>query len=595
MTPQGDAARATEVYRRWRRTSLDVMSRASWEGWTLHDSGFIVSLTCMILLLILEPALWLKSWPPPLLPLSSYEWFAPSLLVMPLHGWLLDRFLSAKTPAERFMPRWLLALRFITASFPLLSFCLLPAWRIFLERRPSWTSPPSHPRLDMAQGAHRSSPSGRLLGVYTSGIFGVLMAIGFALPVIWSLWLARTATLDAARPVVLAACAAIHLIAFAAARFAVAPLRGLRTVTVVVPWLYLLPIPAPLLGAMLLAYLETSASGKDALTWSTWARRGTASHLPRWLQAEETLRSHWTSLPWFRQWRRPWQIDRQSRDGELDQDLLSLYRRKIALLPLEGGAATAGLSILVEFFPYLGPGFHTTVRLTMFAGVIFAGIGLALLATAAVVRVLRISRLSSSGLAVFARYLLLAPAAFLAGAYGGLLWTEGRERELGLLVGYSGALLAIFAWMFFLPSVSQGSGVRMGALWGLLFLSLALLGIPIGLNSRFGGWPGRLFATAALLTPLWGLLLFCRFGHWLPRPFLWRDHARLPGRLRAVLAFLKWTAILPGGGLAIPAWIVLRGYLRRQYVSFIADPCRSRSQVSAGPSPAKTLRGRKGA
>ncbi len=556
---EGDAARATEVYRQWRRTSFDILSRASWQNWTPHDSGFVVSMACMILLLTLEPALWFESWPPPLLvPLSSPDWLAPSLLAMPLHGWLLDRFLSAKTPSERAIPRWLLLLRFVAASFPLFSFGLLPAWRLFLERRPPWASPPSHPCLDLARGAHRSRSSGWLLGIYTSGVFGVWMAIGFALPVLWVLWLARTSALGASRSaVLLIAVAAVHLIAFTAARFAVAPLRGSETgaAPMVVPWLYFLPLPAPVLGTVLLAYLASSTTGKDALTWSAWARRGTASYLPSWLQAEETLRSHWRSLPWFRQWRRPRQIDRQSRDGELDQDLLSLYRRKTVLLPLEGGALAAGLSTM--------PWFDAALRLMTVSGTVLSGIGLTLLTASAAARVLRISRLSRSTLAVFARYLLLVPAAFVGGAQGGLLWMQGRERELGLLVGYTGALLAILACICFLPSVAQGSGVRMGALWGGLFLALALLGIPIGLDDRLGGCPGRVLATAALLTPLWGVLLFRRFGPWLPRPFVWRDTSRLRGRVRAVLIFLKWTAILPGGGLAIPAWIILRGYLRR--------------------------------
>ncbi|HWM90876.1 MAG TPA: hypothetical protein VN493_08925 [Thermoanaerobaculia bacterium] len=268
-------------------------------------------------------------------------------------------------------------------------------------------------------------------------------------------------------------------------------------------------------------------------------------------------------MAWFRQWRRPRQIDRKIRDGELDRALLSFYRCKTALLLLEGSMIVAGLSSLSS----LTPAIHGVLRFGWFFGLFLAGLGLAVLTVSAVARVLRISRLSSPLVMISARYLLLTQAAFLAGAQGGLLWMEGREGELGLLIGYAGALCGMLAWLFFLPSVPSGSGIKNGAFWSVLFLALALLGIPIGLNDRFGGWPGRLLEAAALLTPLWSLLLFRKFGHWLPRPFLWRNlsDSRLPKRVRTSLMFLKWTAMLPGGGLAIPAWIALREVLEREF------------------------------
>ena len=90
-----------------------------------------------------------------------------------------------------------------------------------------------------------------------------------------------------------------------------------------------------------------------------------------------------------------------------------------------------------------------------------------------------------------------------------------------------------------------------------------LAGVPIALNERFGGWPGRILVGATLLTPLWSLLLFHRFGYWLARPFLWRDLSdlQLSSRVRTALVILKWTAIHPGGGLANPACLALRSIL----------------------------------
>ncbi len=121
--------------------------------------------------------------------------------------------------------------------------------------------------------------------------------------------------------------------------------------------------------------------------------------------------------------------------------------------------------------------------------------------------------------------------------------------------------------LFFIPTATKTHGLSTFAKWSLAFLALALSGLPIGLNERLGGWPGRILGAAALLTPVWSLLLFRRFGHWLARPFLWRDLSdlQLSSRVRTALVFLKWTAILPGGGLAIPVWITLRSFLDREF------------------------------
>lgn len=563
---ENEATRAEEVYRRWRRTALDVMGRSSWAGWTTEDGAFVVSLVSAMMLLLLEPALWFHEWPPPFLGDRVLSWMAPSFLAMPFQGWLLDRFLSAKTPAERAMPRWLLIVRFVAGSFPLFSFALLPAWRMLLERRPRWAFQGHRPRpsLCLSRSPSESRSPGRLLHLYTSGVFGVWMALGFALPLLWAAWLARTAQ----PPMIVAICALLHLVVFTASRFHATRFRQIwrGPLPGVLPWLALLPFPGPMASALSLVILETGRN-TNTLTWSAWARRSTADRLPRWQQLQGALRSRWSAAPWFQQWRRPRLTDRPVRAGELDRDLLSFYRRKTALLLLEGGALVSGLTTLVELFPRLSSAINATFRFTTFFVVALAGIGLIIWSGAAATRLLRLPGLAGSNVGALGRYLLLTSLAFLAGSQAGLLWVEGRQVELGLLVGYSGALLAILAWLFFIPTAAKAHGLGTSALWSLAFLALALVGIPIGLNERFGGWPGRILAGAALLTPVWSLLLFRRFGHWLARPFLWRDLSdlQLSSRVRTALVFLKWTAILPGGGLAIPAWIALRSFLDREF------------------------------
>lgn len=560
-----DTTRAEEVYRRWRRTSLDIMRHSSWAGWSSEDAAFFLSLVSAAMLLLLEPALWFRDWPPPVFGDRVLSWMAPSFLAMPIHGWLLDRYLSAKTSAERVMPRWLLVARFVAASFPLFSIALLPAWRRLLERQPSWAFRGRRPRpsLCLTRSPSRTRVPGRLLRLYTSGVFAVWMGLGFGLPLIWAAWLARTHQPSW----IVAVCVPLHLVVFAGARFQAARLPWRRSLAGVLPWLALLPLPGPFAGAFSLLISQTDGN-TETLAWSAWAQRSTADRLPLWRQLQDTLRSRWSAAPWFQQWRRPRLTDRPIRAaGALDRDLLSYYRRKTALLLLEGGALVTGLAIFAEGFPRLGSSVNAVLSFATWFEVSLAGIGLTIWLGAAVARLLRLPNLAESEVRIFGRYLLLTSSAFLAGSQAGLFWVAGRQVELGLLIGYGGALLAILAWLVFIPNAAKAHGHSTSTLWSLAFLALALAGIPIGLNERFGGWPGRILGTAALLTPVWSLLLFRRFGHWLARPFLWRDLSdpQLPGRVRVLLAFLKWTAILPGGGLAIPAWIALRSFLDREF------------------------------
>ncbi len=385
-----DTTRAEEVYRRWRRTSLDVMGRSSWAGWTAEDAAFVSSLASAIMLLLLEPALWLRGWPPFVFSDRVLSWMAPSFLAMPIHGWLLDRFLSAKTPAERAMPRWLLVARFVAASVPLFSFALLPAWRRLLERQPSWAFRGRRPRpsLCLTRSSSERHAPGRLLRLYTSGIFAGWMALGFALPLLWAAWLARTH-----RPSwIIAVCGPLHLVVFAGARFQAAHLPWRRSLADALPWLALLPLPGPFVGAFSLVISQIGGN-TETLAWSAWARRSTANRLPLWRQLRDTLRSRWSAAPWFQRWRQPRLTDRQIWTGALDRDLLSYYRSKTALLLLEGGALVTGLAMLAEGFPRLGSSVNVVLSFATWFEVSLAGIGLMIWLGAAVARLLRLPNL----------------------------------------------------------------------------------------------------------------------------------------------------------------------------------------------------------
>ncbi len=556
-----DSTRAEEVYRRWRRTSLDVMRRASWTGWTLEDGGFLWVAGAGVLLILLEPALWFQGWPP-------WTFSHPaavglglfSLVAVPLHGLLLYRFLSAKTPLERSMPWWLLTLRYIAACVPLFSFILLPGWKTLLARHPSWESPGIQKRLNLESGMVPVRLPGFRL--FTSGVFATCLSVGFVLPIAWGLWLARTDALGAARkPVIVGFCFTLHVLAFAGARLHFSPLRQAQRnlLATAAPWLCLIPILGPLMAIAGPELLSSDRDGAQPLAWSVWARRSDTGSLPLWRSMERDRRS-WSTTTWLRRWQRPLKQDRDVQGGELERALLAFYRGKTALLLLEGAGFIVGVTALAKRIPALTPALNLTGRGAIYFGICIAALGSLILAVTATVRILRL-RTAPPQLAVFGRYLLLTPLALLAGVLAGSFWLAGDFRGLGVLIVYGGALLAIFGWMFFLPSRHKVSRTSMS--WLLSFLLLGLCGVPVALNERLQGWPARVLVGAVLLTPLWSLLLYRRFGTWLPRPLTWHDirNRQLSGRCRAVLMFLRITAMVPGGGLAIPLWVALREVL----------------------------------
>ncbi|MES1245486.1 MAG: hypothetical protein ABUT39_28030 [Acidobacteriota bacterium] len=552
MTGDGNA-RAEEVHRRWRRTSLDVMSRSSWAGWTLQNAGFISGMGAAMLLLFLEPALWFRSWPP-----WTFDHRAAvalgllSLAAVPVHGLLLDRFLSAKTPLERAMPRWLLALRFLAACVPLFSFLLLPGWKTLLARHPPWAWPRARRRLDLGSGD--GPVRRRMLPVFTSGFFVAYLALACVLLIFWALWLAQTGALGTARkPVIAGVCATLHLVAAIGARLHFTPLRQTKRLWLVeaAPWLCLVPVLGPFVALTGPELWTEDREGAGLLSWSAWAWRSHPGRLPPW-RSMERLRQPRSAAP------------RKARAGDHERALLSFYRGKTALLLLDGAVLLVGLTALAKRFPALSPAVSLAARGAPYAGIPLSALGLLVLAAAASPRL----RGKVPELAVFGRYLLFTPLALLAGGLAGLLWLAGDLKSLGLLMMYGGALLAGFGFLSFLPSYSRVSRISMS--WLLWFLLLTFCGAPVLLDERLHGWPSRVLAAAAFLAPLWSLLLFRRFAPWLPRPLVWRDirdirdirNGRLSWRIRTALILLGAAAAVPGGGLAIPAWIALGARLR---------------------------------
>src|SRR4051812_5639535 len=91
--------RAASVRRRFKQARLNAMGRSFWEHWRPGDCALLVGLYSTVLILFLEPSLWSDTWPAGMIDVRVPDGLAESLLlIFPFNSWLVDRFLSQKTP-----------------------------------------------------------------------------------------------------------------------------------------------------------------------------------------------------------------------------------------------------------------------------------------------------------------------------------------------------------------------------------------------------------------------------------------------------------------------------------------------------------------
>ncbi len=579
MTNESFDKRAFLVHSRFRQTRLAGAGRGLWEHWDWSHGSFTASSYMLIVMFFLEPTLWDVPWPPAPFNLTIPNPVALSLLLLPLlTGWLLDQYLSLKTPDEASFPRWLLSLRFLAASLPLLELYVLPGWRAFLLHRASRKLKSHHRIAHLNLSRVRGSlPSGlRVRRLYESG-FSIAAAVSwFPLLIFWACWLANTPTLGPHhRVAILGTCVVLHATFFAStAHITHLGLKESRSAG----WKRLLaygvllcgflPLPLAMLGFAVPVSLESS---RNILVWSAYTRRAEAARLPLWTRVQGAMRDRWQRLPWFLQWRRPAGLKAPERATQSDAERTALYRLKALLLLLDGAALFIGLSALAarvsQLMVKIGLLFHWVALISIalaFTGLIIQSIG-------SLAHLLRILRLAD-GLNhhPYGRYLLLTQLALLAGIEGAFLVGAGKVEQFGILLFWSADLCGLYVGLRLIMQSSAPSSNL--SLWGCLFMAVSCLGGLIYLDVGNRQQLVHLLYILTLLAPLWSLGLFLALGGWLLRPFSWWHvfDRRLPRRLRAVLAFVALTAALPLGGLAIPFWIFARHRLWPQYVPLLS-------------------------
>jgi hypothetical protein len=556
--------RASHIRRRCNRAWLNAMGRGFWEHWSPEDSAFLGGMYATVVILFLEPALWSDGWPTYMIGVQIPDRLALSLLVtLPFNGWLVDRFLSSKTPGEVCLPGWLLGLRWLSACLPLAGLYAISTWRAVLER----TMPARKfhaPVLDLSSGRSRIPEGGRWRGLYRSGFFFGWIATGILPLLAWAVWLAQTKVLGPdRRPVIFGACIFLHLVSsLSMARYfrreRQSPIldRWRRSLLSISPILWLLAVPGMVLGFALFLLAKPPLK---SLTWLVYASRTSAKRDSLWRELQGGLRQQWERKPWYIQWSRPAGLSRDEGTGSAEAQVIAFRRLKTLLLTLDSAA-------LVVVLPTGAARVALPSLLWTAAGL--ACLGLILQQIAALsARLLRISLAQRFSRHPYGRYLLLTQAAFLAGLYEAALGTTGQVEQLGLLLCYCGALCVVASVLFLLlPAAASPNGPDM-TLWSILFLSLTAWGGLIALDGRADQPSLATLRVLIALTPLWSFGLFFAFGGWLLRPFSWRHilDRTLPRRLRSLLAVMALIAALPLGGLAIPFLIFARHRVLPRY------------------------------
>lgn len=569
--------RVARIHGSFKRSRLDAAGRSFWEHWSTENASFLVGMSLTVVTLALEPALWFDDWPPSPLDIPIPDSAALSLLlIFPLNGLFLDRFLATKTARETALPRWLLCVRFFAASLPLLGLFTLSAWRELLDRG-SFRILEAQQAQPLSLSRHQMHlPSGiRWRRFYKSGVFFLWMATSFLPLLVWASWLMSTSRLGPRRSeVILGVCAILHL---ASSVFMALYVRSFlqsdratgwrRGLFLTAPLLWLFALPGMFLGFALLELLNPS---RYPMAWFAYARRTEASRIALWQGIQGTLRTQWQKRPWFLQWRRPTGLSNPEARGQADVEVLAFYRLKTLLLTLDSAALFAGVSWLAKRIPSLTTTLNTNIHWVTYSAIALALTGLLIQLTGVSARVLRVpalaDRLSRHS---YGRYLLLTQTAFLAGSQGAFLLISGNVEQFGVLLCLGSALCAITSVLFFMPKPA----VRELMLWGFLFLSLSALGALVALHPEAALQSSIVFRTITALTPLWSLGLFLVLGDWLLRPFSWRHiiDSRLPLSLRAALVSVTVATLLPLGGVAIPFWIYARHRIWPRYESLLYE------------------------
>ena len=555
-SPRDEAQeRARGIARRRKSTRHDLRGGGPWRHFDLDFSAGISSMVLLGGLLVGESQLWPHGFSPvSFSPRLAQTLGIASLAFLPIQAWLMDQYLSAKTPFPKALPARWTAVRRLVAAVPGLGLVLIPAWRRFVERNASPPPPlalDASPRSRTAESAAESSMRYGSVGLVTAASFLPLCGL--------SIWIAVRAPLG----VSFVAFSILHLVASFLLRRELAQKvaeepgnSGARRQRGLFPWIALLPMPLGFLPWVARIFLPAERR-TETLVWSVYVQRQSAANTP--FADSPAARRAAPAL-----------------EGLAAAGNLSLLRWKSLLVAFDVLVVSGAVSRFASRGA-LGDGF----RLRSWSGLSLLTFGrldltvLALAAAAAGLALLVFTRLAGlggrdnalerQGIRDAARTLFLTQAAAAFGLLLAPFADSDQMREFLTLAVLGLACVAIGGVFLLMPGSAafrRPSGLR-HMRWLFLYLgllaTLTLFARPL---TRPGTGPTLLIAFAGVL-PFLHFLLYRTHAASFLRP--WRRGSLgdrgLPWPIRLSGGFLEATALLPLGGLFLPVAIVLRAKL----------------------------------
>ncbi len=554
MSADPRATRAAEVWRRHRPTGRDTSGRSFWTHVSFETAAFVAAMVLLILQMLLEPALW-WSWPPWRDSRELWGRIALGLLAFaPVSGVLLERYLTHRTPPGRALRRGLHLAFWLLGSLPLAVFFLIPLARRWMNGSSTWVLRPTAACLDLDAAPEPLPRSSRWLWANRSGVFGIWLTVtGVLLPFAGCMWLAAAG----GRKIILVVCIALHLAqAGCLAIYAKSDLRfsqqSRRTLRLV-PWLCLLPQPVPFVAMALWA--DIGAPYQKTLTRSVYGQAGSVRRHSQWLDLRLALRQWWQSGSWSERWTRPQGLELPQRNGRAEATRGTWMRAKALLLPLE---ASLAIGWLVARGSRPEPGYDPiqdpALRPWLVVTLILAALGSLQAVAGSLARFLRLRHPTPLGPPAVGLYLFVTQAGLAFALLAGPLAAHERFRELALIVGLFSALAAMcFVLFTMLSNLASQVSVSPSAMaaWSVSFLILPLLPLALALRPRLA--PAGL--GLALLVPVVDTAIGAWALPWLLYPFRRLDvfDRGMEIGVRMRLAFVMFVALLPLGGLLLPA------------------------------------------
>jgi len=573
--------RLLTVYRGWKRAGRHPM-RFSWRLPKDGSLGFVGAAGLLLFQVTpVDAALWSERdadlWSFPL-PVTGPALLWALLLVCLLNCLLFHRLLSRKTPSD-LSTRWqLLALRCFVSGLPLLGWVVFPAWGWLLRRRPAWMFSPyvSTPEILLRHNSRRPL-LGHWMGKLDESLILLLALNNSLLLVLASHWIqvSEPESPDLHWWPGLLYSFALHLLMFAGTawylRIQIARSRTsrLRSLSLLILTACLLP-PIPvfsILAFFLFMLLDPSHAAEDTLAHALIRQRGTTHQLPVWWELKETIQRNRQAFPWRKRLRiAPRETAARPQADETQRHVRLLLRRKTLFLVPDTIAFKLAVPMLAGSWP--------RASLLLDGGLSLVGLlSLPLLITGlAVAGVQAISRRTTTGqpsrlldLHSFGTFLARTEALYFLGLLAGHLWRHGQMEFLENLFLYivAAGLSRIglkegfeVARHYFYSSegtVSQEGRAAWDGLRQIFFITglAAAAGIVLAF-AQLG--LGNLFVTAWLpCSLLWGARLARTHLPWLLRP---SPGQPFPESSPGLVAFIRITAVLPLGGLAVPLWLL---------------------------------------